>query len=318
MQLVDAELAALIPHLPAPDLTDPERARTQIRSLLASPGSSRTPSWTQRVSISHDTVAAEDGYRIPVRVYRPDRGSRPSGAMLHIHGGAFVTGDLDVSETHCGRMADLADIVVVDVDYRLAPEHRFPTGFEDCYAVLEWLNDNAAELGIDTARLAVGGESAGGGLSAAVALAARDRGGPTSAYQLLLYPVIDDSLTSHSVRTMTNTPLWDGPNSALMWAHYLGPVDQRGDVSPYASPARAIGTERGLSGLPPAYILACEHDPLRDEELMYAAELALAGVPVELHLVPGTFHGFDAFPTQIGKRITAEYIAALRRAVGGG
>jgi acetyl esterase/lipase len=267
------------------------------------------------VSIEQASVTASDGYEIPIRIYRPYAASGPRGGVLHIHGGAFVTGDLDISETHCGRMADVADLVVVDVDYRLAPEHPFPTGFEDCYGALAWLAAHAAELGVDPSRIAVGGESAGGGLSAAVALAARDRGGPALAFQLLLYPVLDDSLTSHSVRTMTDTPLWDAPNSALMWDHYLGPVEQRGEVSPYAAPTRAIGTQRGLAGLPPAYILACEHDPLRDEELMYAAELALAGVPVELHLVPGSFHGFDAFPTQIGKRITAEYLDALRRAL---
>ncbi|HVV75911.1 MAG TPA: alpha/beta hydrolase [Mycobacteriales bacterium] len=314
---MDSELAAIVAHLPTADLSDPQRARRQIRSLIEAVGSGRQPSWTQRVSIERATVPAADGYEIPIRIYRPDTGAQPRGGMLHIHGGAFVTGDLEVSETHSGRMADAAGLVVVDVDYRLAPEHRFPTGFEDCYTALTWLASNAAALGVDPARLAVGGESAGGALSAAVALAARDRGGPALAFQLLLYPVLDDSLTTHSVRTMTETPMWDAPNSALMWVHYLGPAEERGEVSPYAAPARAIGSARGLSGLPPAYILACEHDPLRDEELTYAAELALAGVPVELHLVPGTFHGFDAFPTQIGKRITAEYLEALRRAVGG-
>ncbi|MGN6475427.1 MAG: alpha/beta hydrolase [Mycobacteriales bacterium] len=312
---MDSELAALASHLPPTDLSDPVRARQQIRSLIASVRAGRRPSWTQRVSIEHATIPADDGHAIPVRVYVPNTGAGPRGGMLHIHGGAFVTGDLDVSETHSGRMADAANIVVVDVDYRLAPEHPFPTGFEDCYTALCWLAAQAANLGVDVARLAVGGESAGGALSAAVALAARDRGGPPLAYQLLLYPVLDDSLTSHSVRTMTDTPMWDAPNSALMWRHYLGPVEQRGEVSPYAAPARAIATARGLAGLPPAYILACEHDPLRDEELRYAAELALAGVPVELHLVPGTFHGFDGFPTQIGKRITAEYLDSLRRAL---
>lgn len=313
---MDSELAAIVAHLPAADLSDPVRARAQIRSLVGAAGSGRRPSWTQRVSIEPATVTAADGYEIPVRIYRPTGGVSPRGGMLHIHGGAFVTGDLDVSEPHSGRMADAANLVVIDVDYRLAPEHPFPTGFEDCYTALTWLVEHSAELGVDPARIAVGGESAGGALSAAIAIAARDRDGPALAYQLLLYPVLDDSLTSHSVRTMTDTPMWDAPNSALMWDHYLGPAADRGEVSPYAAPARAIATERGLAGLPPAYILACEHDPLRDEELKYAAELALAGVPVELHLVPGTFHGFDGFPTQIGKRITAEYLDSLRRAVG--
>lgn len=302
-------------YLPTADLSDPARAREQIRSLIASARSGRRASWSQRVSIEHATVPAADGYAIPARIYLPTSGGGPRGGMLHIHGGAFVTGDLDVSETHSGRMADAADIVVVDVDYRLAPEHPFPTGFEDCYTALCWLAEHAGELGVDATRLAVGGESAGGALSAAVALAARDRCGPVIAYQQLLYPALDDSLTTHSVRTMTDTPMWDAPNSALMWQHYLGPVEERGEVSPYAAPARAVATERGLADLPPAYILACEHDPLRDEGLTYAAELALAAVPVELHLVPGTFHGFDAFPTQIGKRITAEYLDSLRRAL---
>ncbi|HWC36677.1 MAG TPA: alpha/beta hydrolase [Mycobacteriales bacterium] len=312
---MDPELAALLPHLPAPDLSDPETARRRIREIFATPGSGRRPSWTERVSIEHSSVTAADGHQIPVRIYRPKTGTDALGAMLHIHGGAFVTGDLDLGEIQCGRIADAAQLVVVDVEYRLAPEHPFPTGFDDCYTALVWTADHAGDLGIDVARVAVGGESAGGALAAAVALAARDRGGPALAYQLLLYPVLDDSLTTHSVRTMTDTPMWDGPNSELMWLHYLGPVAGRGEVSPYAAPARAVATERGLAGLPPAYILACEHDPLRDEELAYAAELALAGVPVELHLVPGTFHGFDGLPTQIGKRITAEYIDSLRRAL---
>jgi acetyl esterase/lipase len=312
---VDPDLAALLPHLPPPDLTDPPRARERIREMLAALGDTRPPSWTQRVSVEHASVAAADGYQIPVRIYRPLAGAEPRGAMLHIHGGAFVTGDLDISETHCGRMADVAGIVVVDVDYRLAPEHPFPTGFEDCYTALCWAVADARDLGIDVSRVAVGGESAGGALAAAVALAARDRGGPALAYQQLLYPVLDDSLSTHSVRAMTDTPMWDAANSELMWVHYLGPLDQRGDVSPYAAPARAIGTERGLADLPSAYILACEFDPLRDEELGYAAELALAGVPVELHLVPGTFHGFDGLPTQVSKRITAEYLGSLRRAL---
>lgn len=312
---MDSELAALVPYLPRADLSDPVLARERIRSLIGSAGSGRRPSWTQRVSIEQARVTAPDGYEIPVRIYRPNGGAETRAGMVHIHGGAFVTGDLDISETHSGRMADAANIVVVDVDYRLAPEHPFPAGFEDCYTALCWLAEHADDLGVDPARVAVGGESAGGALSAAVALAARDRRGPNLAYQLLLYPVLDDSLTTHSVRTMTETPLWDGPNSELMWIHYLGPVGSRGEVSPYAAPMRAVGTDRGLADLPPAYILACEHDPLRDEELAYAAELALAGVPVELHLVPGTFHGFDGFPTQIGKRVTAEYLDALRRAL---
>jgi acetyl esterase/lipase len=314
---VDAELAALLPHLPAPSVADPEVARQRMRDMFVQGAGGLRPSWTERVSIEPGSVPAPDGYVIPTRIYRPLAGASPRGALVHFHGGAFIGGDLDLSEGAAGRMADVANIVVIDVDYRLAPEHRFPVGFEDCYAALEWVAANVAGLGIDPARLAVGGESAGGALAAGVAIAARDRGGPALAYQQLLYPVLDDALVTKSVRELVDAPMWDAPNTALMWDHYLGPVGSRGEVSPYAAPMRAADKPGGLAGLPPAYILACELDPLRDEEIAYATALIAAGVSVELHVVPGTFHGFEAMPTQIGKRTTAEYSDALRRAVGG-
>jgi acetyl esterase len=288
-----------------------------MRDMFATASSSRRPSWTERVDISPATIPAADGYPIPARVYRPPTGASPRGALVHFHGGAFIGGDLDLSEGAVGRMADVANIVVVDVDYRLAPEHPFPIGFEDCYSALEWVAAQASTLDVDLARIAVGGESAGGALAAAVAIAARDRGGPAIAYQQLLYAVLDDALQTQSVRGMVDAPMWDAPNTALMWDHYLGPIASRGDVSPYAAPMRAADAPNGLAGLPPAYLLACEADPLRDEEIAYAAALLAAGVSVELHLVPGTFHGFDALPTQVGKRTTAEYCDALRRMVGG-
>jgi acetyl esterase/lipase len=276
----------------------------------------RAPSWTTRVDIEASSLRAADGFEVPTRIYRPRAGDGPRGAMVHFHGGAFVAGDLDISAGICGRMADVAEIVVVDVDYRLAPEHPFPIGFEDCYSALLWTAANSEALGIDLARLAVGGESAGGALAAAVAIAARDRNGPALAYQQLIYAVMDDTLTTPSVQQLTDTPLWNGANCGPMWEHYLGPEQHRGEVSPYAAPTRAIATERGLADLPPAYLLACEHDPLRDEEIAYAVALLAAGVSVELHLVPGTFHGFDGFPTQISKRTTTGYLDSLRRAVG--
>lgn len=288
-----------------------------MRDMFAKGASTRRPSWTERIEIAPATIPAPDGYPIPARIYRPLTGDSPRGAMVHFHGGAFIGGDLDLSEGAVGRMADVANILIVDVDYRLAPEHPFPTGFEDCYAALLWVADQAADIGVDPIRIAVGGESAGGALAAAVAIAARDRGGPPIAYQQLLYPVLDDALITKSVRELVDAPMWDAPNTALMWDHYLGPAAGRGEVSPYAAPMRAASLPGGLAGLPPAYILACEFDPLRDEEVAYAAALLEAGVTVELHVVPGTFHGFEALSTQIGKRTTAEYCDALRRAVGG-
>lgn len=288
-----------------------------MRDMFAQGGGRRQPSWMERVEISPATIPAADGHQIPARTYRPLTGATPRGALVHFHGGAFIGGDLDLSEGAVGRMADIANVFVLDVDYRLAPEHPFPTGFEDCYTALEWVAERAAELALDPARIAVGGESAGGALAAAVAIAARDRGGPAIAYQQLLYPVLDDALTTRSVRELVAAPMWDAPSTALMWDHYLGPHETRGTVSPYAAPMRAADKLDGLAGLPPAYILACELDPLRDEEIAYATALIAAGVSVELHVVPGTFHGFEALSTQIGKRTTAEYCDALRRAIGG-
>jgi acetyl esterase/lipase len=316
MNSVDPELAALLPHLPAPSVADPAVARQRMRDMFASRGSGRQPSWTQRVEISSSTIPASDGYSLPIRTYRPTTGRTPRGALVHFHGGAFIGGDLELSEGAVGRMADVANALVVDVDYRLAPEHPFPTGFNDCYDALVWLADNASELLVDATRIAVGGESAGGALAAGVAIAARDRGGPVVAYQQLLYAVLDDALITRSVRELVDAPMWDAPSTALMWDHYLGPVETRGAVSPYAAPMRAADQPGGLTGLPPAYMLACELDPLRDEEIAYATALIAAGVSVELHVVPGTFHGFEGLSTQIGKRTTAEYCDALRRALG--
>lgn len=309
---MDPELAAIAATLPPTDVTDPDATRKRLRAMYESVEGQVGRSWTSRLDVEHLSVRAADGYYIPVRIYMPKQAPRPLGVLVNFHGGAFVAGDLDISQATVTRYADRAQIAVVDVDYRLAPEHPFPVGVEDCYAALEWTVTNADSHGLDPARIAVGGNSAGGGLGAAVALMARDRGGPTIAFQLLLYPVLDDRMTTRSVREMTTTPMWTGPACAHMWQHYLGDAVGSDDVSPYAAPARA----RDLSGLPPAYVLACEHDPLRDEDVDYAVALMHAGVSVDLHVVAGTFHGYNDMPTAISKRATAEIADVLQRAIG--
>jgi acetyl esterase/lipase len=178
--------------------------------------------------------------------------------------------------------------VVVSVDYRLAPENPFPAGLEDCYAALSWFSTHAAELGVDPERIAIHGGSAGGGLCAALALLARDRSGPSIAFQYLGIPELDDRLTTSSMTTFVDTPMLNRPTAIHSWDAYLGPGRRSTDnVPPYAAPARATD----LTGLPPAYISAMEFDPLRDEDIAYATALLAAGVPVELHLFPGTYHG---------------------------
>src|SRR3954447_18129996 len=286
--------------------------RARLREMYEAGEAQMSKSWHARLDVERTEIPAASGHSIPVRIYTPKAAAKPCGALVNFHGGAFVAGDLDVSETTVTRYADRAQVAVVDVDYRLAPEHPFPAGLDDCYAALQWTAANAAALGVDPARIAVGGNSAGGGLAAALCLLARDRGGPPIAFQLLLYPALDDRLTTRSVREMTDTPMWDAKSCVRMWQYYLGDKAGTDEVSPYAAPARALD----LSGLPPAYVLACEHDPLRDEDIDYAVALLHAGVTVDLHAVAGTFRGYNDMPTAISKRATAEISGVLQRAIG--
>ncbi|MBP2477519.1 acetyl esterase/lipase [Crossiella equi] len=266
------------------------------------------------VTVRDTTVPGPEGAPdVPVRVYTPDNEPGPKPAVLRIHGGGFVMGNLDMDAAISLTLADEVGAVVVSVDYRLAPEHPFPAAPEDCYAALVWLAKNAAELGVDPARVAVAGDSAGGGLAASVALLARDRGGPGLVLQVLNIPELDDRLTSPSMTAFTDTPMWNRPSAVISWDSYLGEgVRGTGDVSPYAAPARATD----LSGLPPAFVATCEFDPLRDEGLDYGARLVQAGVPTELHLYPGTFHG-SSFLAEVAvtQRMRRDLVDAVRRAL---
>ena len=247
---------------------------------------------------------------VPIRIYRPKAsGSGPRGCVFEIHGGGFILGSIDMMDAWCQRVAAELDAVVVSVEYRLAPEHPFPAGIEDCYAALCWTAQHAAELGADPARLAIAGQSAGGGLAAGTVLMARDRGFPALCYQLLEIPELDDRLDTPSMRAFDDTPLWNRPNAVSSWKHYLGP-NHSGEPSPYAAPARA----KDLAGLPPAYVSTMEFDPLRDEGILYALRLLQAGVSVELHSYPGTFHGSGLLPSAaVSKRGASEVLDALRR-----
>jgi len=251
---------------------------------------------------------------VPVRVYRPETGEEAAPGLLYIHGGGFVLGNVDMVHTEVLQIADEVGAVVVSVDYRLAPEHPFPAPIEDCYAALTWLADHVDELGVNRSRLGVAGESAGGGLSAAVALLARDRSGPQLCFQYLGMPQLDDRLDTPSMKSYLDTPLWNRPNVVFSWTSYLGHGGNL-DVSPYAAPARA----EDLSHLPPAYVATCEFDPLRDEGITYAQRLLQAGVSTELHHYPRTFHGSVMIRSaRITKRMVADARDALGRGLGVG
>lgn len=242
---------------------------------------------------------------VPVRVYRPRATAGDLPGVLYLHGGGFCLGDINVEHPGAVQLSHTLGAVVVTVGYRLAPEHPYPAGLEDCYTSLQFL---AGLAGVDTARLAVHGQSAGGGLAAATALVARDRGGPALCFQSLGIPELDDRLGTPSMRAFTGTPMWTRSLSEQSWSHYLGGQEADG----YAAPARMAD----LGGLPPAYVVTCELDPLRDEGLEYASRLLAAGVSVELHNFPGAFHGSLIVPAaSVARRMNAELLLVLGRAL---
>ena len=307
----DPDLAPFVELIPKTDISDLATARAGLATMLEPLNADVD---TDGVTISDHHVPGHDGAPpVLVRVYRADGPAPAEGrpALLDIHGGGFVLGDITMEHAIATRVARELDAVVAAVEYRLAPEHPFPAGVEDCYAALRWLHDEASILGIDTDRIAVGGQSAGGGLAAAVALLARDRGGPPLCFQFLGIPELDHRLETTSMRTFVDTPLWSRPSAERSWRFYLGP--EAGDVSPYASPAIA----EDLGGLPPAYVTAMEFDPFRDEGIIYALHMMEAGVPVELHTFPGTFHGSGAMiAAGVSRRAHEELMGVLGHTLG--
>ncbi|MCU1592870.1 MAG: Acetyl esterase/lipase [Frankiales bacterium] len=249
-------------------------------------------------------IADAETAGVGVRVYRP-RTPGPHPGVLYLHGGGFCLGSVAMEHGGAVQIANAIDAVVVSVEYRLAPEFPYPAGLEDCYAGLQYL---AALEGVDSSRLAVHGQSAGGGLAAATVLLAHDRGGPTARFQSLGIPELDDRLETPSMQAFVGTPLWSRPQAVRSWQYYLGgkPADH------YAAPARRAD----LSGLPPAHITTMELDPLRDEGITYAMRLLAAGVSVELHSYPGTFHGSSLVTeAAVSKRMAEDMLGALRRAL---
>ncbi|MFF3753663.1 alpha/beta hydrolase [Streptomyces sp. NPDC002018] len=231
---------------------------------------------------------------ISLLICRPAGATTALPALYHIHGGGMIIGDNRSGVDTALDWAQELDLVVVSVEYRLAPEHPHPAPVEDAYAGLVWTAEHAAELGVDPDRIVVGGGSAGGGLAAAVALLARDRGGPALVGQLLLCPMLDDRNDTYSSRQMTGLGVWDSAANHTGWSALLG--ERRGgpDVSPYAAPARATD----LSGLPPAFIDVGSAETFRDEDIAYAGRLWQAGGVAELHVWPGGFHGFELMAPQ--------------------
>jgi acetyl esterase len=303
--LLEQISAAGIPPVSTLSVAEARRATAARRALVAG-----EPEPVDRVE--DGAIPGPDGRRMAVRVYRPG-GERPLPVLVYFHGGGWVLGDLESHDAVCRGLANAAGCTVLSVDYRLAPEHKFPAAAEDAYAAAQWASAHAAEIGGDGTRLAVGGDSAGGNLAAVVAQMARDRGGPALAYQLLIYPVTDHAFDTRSYLENADGYLLTRGDMIWFWRHYL-PSEAEGS-NPYAAPLRA----KDFRGLPPALVITAEFDTLRDEGEAYAARLREAGVPAESRCYPGMIHGFvgSAEVLDAGKRAIRQAGEALRAAFEG-
>jgi acetyl esterase len=301
----EASLLEAIASLGLPDVseTTPEAARqlTDLRRQRLPPG----PAADVRT-----LSMPGPGGEIALRVYRPLAAPAALPVLIWFHGGGFVLGDLEVADAGCRMLSTHAWCVVVSVDYRLAPEHRFPAASEDCFAATRWVFEHARELGADGARMAVGGDSAGGNLATVTTLLARERGGPKIGLQVLVYPVTDlTSFDTPSYLAYAENHFLTRRDMIWFRDHYVG--GEQGARDPLASPLH----HPDLSGLPAAHIITAECDPLRDEGEAYAKRLEQAGTRVTLSRHAGTIHGFFTLSAFLaaGRSAHAEVAAVLRQ-----
>lgn len=278
------------------------RTLPALRALTKLTGSARRPD-AEVISVDSD---------VSVHVFRPASARPGTPALLWIHGGGMVLGDAAQDSRFCRRVADELDIVVVSVEYRLAPEHPFPTPLEDCYTALQWL---ARQPDIDPARIAIGGQSAGAGLVAALALLAKERGEIRPVLQLMSYPMLDDRTTTRTDIDPRRLRIWSQRSNRFGWRAYLGATASDGNVPPLAAPAR----HDDLAGLPPAWIGVGTNDLFHDEDVTYARRLQQAGVASTLRVVPGGYHNFDSMEPKaaISQAFVQAQITALDEALNG-
>jgi acetyl esterase/lipase len=291
-------------------IEDPVARRETFAELMSAGAVEPDP----RVRTSDRMVPGPSGSpEVRVRLYRPAGAEGPLPALLYIHGGGMIIGAIETEDAIVRSLCLAVGCAAVSVDYRLAPENPHPAPVEDCFAALNWAAANAGSIGIDPARIAVYGGSAGGGLAAGTAILARDRGGPALAFQMLLYPMLDDRCDTPSGHEIEDIGVFDGWASREGFQALLAERWGTESVDPPAAPARSLD----LSGLPPAWIDVGELDALRDESVLYAQRLMQAGIATDLHVYPGAYHAWEIFAPDAdsSKRVVADRVAALRRAL---
>jgi acetyl esterase/lipase len=313
-QLVDPELVSYLDQRPIIDYS--LESLPQIRRALQEMINLALPinSLNSNVVVSeHFVPGLNDAPQVRVLVYTPANATGKLPAILEIHGGGFFKGSAELNDARNRKFAEDVGCIVVAVDYRLAPETPFPGALEDCYAALRWLYLRASDLGADPTRIAICGESAGGTLCAALAHFARDRNEVSLAFQLLIYPALDDRTTAGcEPHPFAGHYVWRFEDNRFAWEAWLGHAIGRQQVSPYAVPGRADN----LSGLPPALICVGALDLFVEEDIEYARRLIRAGVPTELHVYPGAYHGFNFVPdARVTKIFERDVTAALCRAL---
>jgi acetyl esterase/lipase len=312
--LVDPELFALLEVMPGLDFNEKGivavRAQMNERRALM-PVPEGLPGTMEERTIPGPAGAPD----VKVLVYQPTEAGSGRPAILHVHGGGYVLGDAAMNEPKHRMMVGELGCVIVSVDYRLSPETRHPGPVEDAYAGLKWLYENAAALGVDRERIGVMGESAGGGLAAALALVARDRGEFPIAFQHLIYPMIDDRTCTHpEPHPYVGEFIWSNEHNRFGWEALLGCAPGSEGVHYHAAPSRAPD----LAGLPPTYIAVGALDLFLEEDLEYARRLSRVGVPVELHVYPGAYHGYhSAVDARVTKQSDRDSLEALRRSMHG-
>ncbi len=295
---VNPDFQAILDRVNALPPTDFSRPPVELAAeMRAAPVN--IPPLSNPVSVEVRKVRGRDGHLIPIRIYRP-KTEQPHPVLISMHGGGWVRGSLDGDEFRSHFIAHEAGCAVVSVDYRLAPDHRYPAALEDCYDVTEWVADQALVLGFDAARMGVMGDSAGGNLAAAMALKARDEGGPALSCQVLLYPICDHDFDRPSYIENAQGKLLTRELMQWFWDQYADDADRD---QQYLSPLRA----KDLSGLPPALIITAQYDPLRDEGELYAQKLLEAGNTVEALRMDGLIHPFQTLAV-----LHADSIAAMQ------